>query len=81
MPTRNPTMNDRQRMLTWHKLQPGSPLDRGHQILITDGHDNLPRRGQALRRMTTQVGVAGLIGAAVAVLLAFEVVAILVSKR
>ena len=81
MPTRTPTLNDRQRMLTCDNLQPGSPLDRGYQILITDGHDNLPRRGQALRRMTMQVGVAGVIGAAVAFLLAFEVVAILISKR
>jgi len=70
-------MNDRQRMLTSDRLQPGSPL----QILITDGHDDVPRRGQALRRITTQVGVAGVIGAAVAFLLAIELVAILLSKR
>jgi len=74
-------MNDRQRMLTSDRLQPGSPLDGDRQILITDGHDNVPRRGQALRRITTQVGVAGVIGAAVAFLLAIELVAILLSKR
>jgi hypothetical protein len=74
-------MNDRQRMLTGDNLRLGSPLDRGHQILITYGHDNPPRRGQVLRRVTMQAGVAGVIGVAVAFLLVFEVVAILLSKR
>lgn len=81
MPTRTPTMSERHYMLTYDHSQLGSQRDRRRQILIAFGHDNLPRRGQELRRAGMRRRVVYLIGAAAACLLAFELVAILLLRR
>jgi hypothetical protein len=81
VPAPTPTMSERQRMLTSGNSQTGSQRDRPGQFMIAFGHDNLPRRGQELRRSGMRRRVLYLIGAAAACLLAFELVAIVLLRR